>query len=326
MPVQTTKPLLAGPGGRPLRIASIGECMVEMAPAERKAEFKQAFAGDTLNTLWYLRQLRPDWTARYVTRVGRDQISDDMVAMMDGAGIDTGHIQRDAERTVGLYLITLSDGERSFAYWRSQSAAKRLADEPKLMRAALQDVDVVFFSGITLAILEAPARAALLAELAAARDAGKTTVFDPNLRPRLWPDAALMRDAIMAGAAVSDMILPSFEEEALHFSDTDIAATCARYLGQGASTVVVKDGAEAVHYSHNGQVGSVRPEPVPQVVDTTSAGDSFNAGLMAGLGQFAAIDAAISMASRVARQVIGQKGALVRLDLADVGQRQENAR
>lgn len=312
------KALLAGPVSTPLRIASIGECMVEMAPASEPGQFRQSFAGDTLNTLWYIRQVRPDWAARYVSRVGQDQISDEMVAMMDRAGIETDHIQRDGDRTVGLYLISLKNGERSFSYWRSQSAARRLADDPAQVARALDNVDVVFFSGITLAILDDTRQVALLQGLAEARQAGKTIAFDPNLRPKLWPDAARMRDGIMAGAAVADIVLPSFDEEAEHFGDATLEATSARYLSSGARGVIVKNGPGAAHFVLNGQSGQVTPEPVTKIVDTTSAGDSFNAGLLAGLAKYASAEEAIGLASRVARQVIGQKGALVTLDLSAI--------
>lgn len=312
---QSLKSLLSRPTTRPLCVVSIGECMVEMAPSAEPSHFRQSFAGDAFNTLWYLQQLRPTWNARFVSRVGQDQISDDMVTLMAGAGVDTRHVQRSADRSVGLYLISLKDGERSFSYWRSQSAARQLADDPTLIEAAIEDADVVFFSGITIAILEAPARVALLQVLDAARQAGKTIAFDPNLRPRLWRDLSDMRGAIMDAATVSDIVLPSFEEEAAHFGDACPEATSGRYLAAGASTVVVKNGAEVVHYVHQDQSGLVIPEPVTELVDTTSAGDSFNAGLFAGMGRYSSMEDAIKMASRVARQVIGEKGALVRLNL-----------
>jgi 2-dehydro-3-deoxygluconokinase len=287
--------------------------MVELAPAQGPGQFQQSFAGDTLNTLWYLRQVCPDWTCRYISRVGRDQVSDDMLSMMTCAGIETDHVQRDTERTVGLYMISLSDGERSFAYWRGQSAAKRLADDPAQVAVSIAEADVVFFSGITLAILEASTRTGFLQTIAAARADGKTIVFDPNLRPKLWPDIARMRDAIMAGAAVSDIALPSHDEEALQFGDADIAATSARYLSAGVRSVVVKNAADNVHFVHNGKAGIVTPRAAKKVVDTTSAGDSFNAGLLAGLSRYNTMDDAIRLGCDVARQVIGQKGALVTL-------------
>lgn len=314
MSADPSKPLLSGPSTMPLRVTSIGECMVELAPAQEQGSFLQSFAGDSLNTLWYLRQLCPTWKCRYLTRVGQDHISDQMLSMMAGAGMETDHVSREADRTLGLYMISLTDGERSFSYWRGQSAARRLADDPKRVAAALADADVVFFSGITLAILAPTARATLLEKVKAARAGGKTVVFDPNLRPKLWPDAAQMQQAIMAGAAVSDLVLPSFDEEAEHFGDATVEATANRYLANGATSVVVKNGSGQVYYAHQGETGLVTPTPAGAVVDTTSAGDSFNAGLLAGLGRSASMAEAIKLGCDVAREVIGQKGALVTLD------------
>lgn len=321
----SNKPLLSGPIGRPLRLASIGECMVELAPSGVPGGFQQSFAGDSFNTLWYLRQIAPDWQAGYVSRVGTDQMSRDMLGMFGRAGVDSDYVATDTARTVGLYIISLKDGERSFSYWRGQSAARHLADDPSWLAAALGDMDVVFFSGITLAILSPDARGTLLRTLAEARAGGATIVFDPNLRPRLWEDADTMRNGIMRGAGVSDIVLPSFDEEAEHFGDVDAAATCVRYLAQSASSVIVKNADGPVSYHHCGAVGSVTPDAVPELVDTTSAGDGFNAGLLAGLGRFNGIEEAIAMGARLAGQVIGQKGALCTLDVSAVlsGQRRE---
>ena len=196
------------------------------------------FAGDTFNTAWHLRQLRPDVQTGYCSRVGQDAVSQAMLEMMVSAGIDTEHVGRSADRSVGLYLITLDDGERSFSYWRGASAARQLAQDPAALARALGETDIAYFSGITVAILDPAGRETLLAAMAFARDAGKIVAFDPNLRPGLWKDTGEMCAAITAAAAVSDMVLPSYDDEAVHFGDRDMAATADRYLEAGARTVI----------------------------------------------------------------------------------------
>lgn len=295
------------------RFVSIGECMVEMAPAAQTDAYKLGFAGDTFNTAWYTKGLAPQWQSRFVSRAGRDAISDQMLAMMEQAGIDTDHILRSPDRSVGLYLIKLKDGERSFSYWRDRSAARLLAQDRDVLLAATQDADIVYFSGITIAILDHAGRDTLLDVMRSTRAAGKTIVFDSNLRPRLWATAGDMTDSVMRAAAVSDIVLPSYDDEAVHFGDQDPVATRDRYLNVGATTVVVKNGEGAITYFRNGETGSVQPLPAPQVVDSTSAGDSFNAGFLVGLSKTGSTTEAIDFASKVARQVIGQKGALVPL-------------
>lgn len=290
---------------------SIGECMVELAP-QPGGLFSMGFAGDTFNTAWYARRCLPEgWRVAYHSAVGQDAVSDAMLEFMAAADIDTAHVARLPDRTVGLYLISLQNGERSFAYWRGQSAARMLASDPGRLLRALAGVRVAYLSGITLAILEPPDRIRLLAALAAARAAGTLVVFDPNLRPRLWPDVPAMCAAIMQGAGVADVVLPSHEDEAAHFGDADPDATAARYAGAGAGLVVVKNGPGEMLAWSGGQVHRVTPPPVRQVVDTTAAGDSFNAGFLAARLTGAPLAEAMARGAAIAARVIAARGALV---------------
>lgn len=136
------------------RIVCIGECMVEMAPTNIEGSYQIGFAGDTMNTAWYLCQLLGSaHQVDYLSAVGQDAISDRMLAFLQDAGIGTGSVQRLPGLTVGLYMIQLQDGERSFNYWRGQSAARLLASDAARLAAALDGAGIAFFSGITLAIL-----------------------------------------------------------------------------------------------------------------------------------------------------------------------------
>lgn len=293
-----------------MRVVSVGECMIEMAPVEG-AQFSRSFAGDTFNTAWYLSQLQPDWQVDYFTAVGTDTASDQMIGFIDAAGIGTDTIIRDPNRTVGLYMIELDNGERSFSYWRSQSAARQLAALSTPMAKAFDGADVIFLSGITIAILEGNGRNRLLTALEAASDA--MIVFDPNIRPKLWDHPDLMRAEIMRFAEVSDVILPSYEDEAEYFSDSSQEATLERYLGAGASRVIVKNGPGEIIYSDNGKRGAFHPDAIATVVDSTAAGDSFNAGFLADYITTEDAHSAIAAGSALSARVIQARGALLKL-------------
>ncbi|MBE3636787.1 sugar kinase [Mangrovicoccus algicola] len=301
------------------RILAIGECMIEFSPAGEAEAYRRGFAGDTFNTAWYIRQVRPQALVSYLTAIGDDAVSDRFLAFLDETGIDRRFVRQVPGGTMGLYLIALKDGERSFSYWRDMSAARLLAENSRRLDQAMAEADTIYFSGITLAILSDPARTRLFRALERARVQGRLVAFDPNLRPRLWEDAATMRDRTMQAAALSDLVLPSFEDEATHFGDADPQATIARYRAAGTLAVTVKNGPGAVHYLEGAAQGVVEIPAAAEVVDTTSAGDSFNAVYLACLGdEGMTIRDRILAAAAMARHCIGGRGALVPLKDAAV--------
>lgn len=124
------------------RFVSVGECMIEMAGGDDRL-YRMGFAGDTLNTAWYARALLDAaWQVDYVTALGDDLYSAQMRRFFTEHGIGTGHIQQIPGRRPGLYLIHQHAGDRHFTYWRGQAAARAMADDPAVLRAALAGADI----------------------------------------------------------------------------------------------------------------------------------------------------------------------------------------
>ena len=298
-----------------MKILSIGECMAEFSPDEQLGKFNLGFAGDTFNTAWYIANNHDDVNSAYFSKVGDDELSDQMLKFMSDNQIDTTYIKTVAGSTIGLYLISLVNGERTFSYWRNKSAATFLGQNVDDVGNAMKKQDMIYFSGITLAILDQNSRKNLFSCLKSARRAGKKIAFDPNLRPKLWNDKKEMCDVIMAGANLSDIVLPSFEDEATWFSDADPMSTLARYQNVGAETVVVKNAGDPVSFWSQHGTGTYLVESVEKIIDSTAAGDSFNAEILVGLLREIPLADAINNAANLAKKVLMGQGALVKISI-----------
>lgn len=297
------------------RIVSVGECMVELAPHAEPNIYRMGIAGDTLNTAWYLRKLMPDdWHIDYFTAVGKDGASKRAVDFLKASGIGTEHIIHHSKRTIGLYLIELNKGERTFSYWRGQSAARTLADEKAPLEAALHGANIAYLSGITIAILEKEDRDRLFSILSDYHKKGGRVVFDSNLRPKLWTTTDEMKNAVMQFASISDIVLPSYDDEADWFEDIDLEATAKRYTDCGVNTVIVKNGSDTMLGVSGAESVLVTPEKVTNVVDSTAAGDSFNAGFLNAYLQGNDLETSMREAAQLAGKVVQKSGALVDLD------------
>ncbi|TIN26755.1 sugar kinase [Mesorhizobium sp.] len=289
-------------------VASIGECMLELS-GQAGPNWRMGFAGDTFNTLWALHALSGDRPATYVSAFGDDPFSRDQIDFFAQNGIGIGASPIIPGARPGLYAITLTGAERSFTYWRGDAAARQLASDAAALAKSLENQALVYFSGITLAILDDAARKTLLAAVAKARADGSLVAFDPNYRPRLWRRREEAQTAILDAMAVSDIALPTFPDEQMLFGDAAPQATAER-LGRLVAEIVIKNGEEPALIAANGT-----PQPVPAVhvaapVDTTGAGDSFNGAYLAARIAGDAPTAAVLRAHRVAAAVVEVRGAL----------------
>ena len=300
-------------------VYAIGECMIELQRQGQGGTMDYRFGGDTLNTAVYMARLLDPATARvaYVTGLGTDGMSAEMLAAWEREGIDTASVQRLPDRLPGIYLIeTDPDGERRFHYWRKDSAARHWLEAPEAGKVLVQlaTARMVYLSGISLAILSPADRELLIAALAQCRAAGGSVVFDNNYRPRLWESADAAREVYGRVLAHADIALLTLDDEAALYGPTDAHAVIARTRALGVGEVVVKCGAAPAVVWHDGALHEVAPEPVADVVDTTAAGDSFGAAYMAARLAGQGPDAAARAGHRLAGTVIRHRGAIIPRD------------
>ncbi|NRF66971.1 sugar kinase [Aquincola sp. S2] len=297
------------------RVVLFGECMLELQ-GEAYGTLRQTFGGDTLNTAVYLARLVGGGGVEvaYATGVGVDTLSEGLLTRWREENVGTGLVRRIEGRLPGMYMIDVdARGERHFSYWRDTSAAKAYfdGDDPAPLEAAAGAIDLLYLSGISLAILPPAGRERLFVLMAALRARGAAVAFDNNYRPRLWPDAAEARDCFARafGLASITFVTADDHQALLGLTTLDDGIAAARALP--TPELVIKRGAAATLVRSDGRWAEAATEPVARVVDTTAAGDSFAAGYLSRrlLGA-SAVDAA-RFGNRIAARVIQHPGALI---------------
>ena len=170
------------------------------------------------------------------------------------------------------------------------------------MRAAgigkLFGADLVYLSGISLAILAPDERRDALTLLEELRGKVGKIAFDPNYRPALWRSRDEAAEIAREAVASSDIFLPSSEDVETLFG--------AEALPACAETAMTADGARCLVDG-----AWVTGELAPRVVDTSGAGDSFNGAYLAARLQGAAPQEAARAGLALAANVVGHAGAVI---------------
>jgi 2-dehydro-3-deoxygluconokinase len=282
--------------------------MLELAPTGCGNSYQRAFAGDSFNTAVYLARAAIPTT--YLTRLGDDKASAEALQFMQAEGIDSSLIEIAEGCNIGLYLIDNDDsGERTFTYYRDSSPARRLFDEPRALTASVLGADVFYFTGITLAVTRS-GRKNLLRLLAALKETGCQIIFDPNYRPRLWDDVAQARSCCLAVLRHCDLILPTQEDDLALWAIGDADQSIDFYRQLGASEVVVK-GAERTVQAWTSSGRATRKAEAIAAVDTTGAGDAFNAGYLASRLAGVNLEPSLAAAQQLAARVVQHHGAIL---------------
>ena len=293
------------------RLLAIGEVMVEIR-STGDGNFAMGFAGDTYNTAVYAaRQLGVAGAVSYLTRIGADPLSFALMDRVGEEGIDVSHVAIDPDSNIGIYSVSTDrHGERSFHYWRADSAARRLfaVEETAI---SMPQADIIYLSGISLAILTPVARRRLVDALASRRAEGAKIAFDSNYRPKLWEDAATARSTMQAIWEIADFALPSIDDEMALFGDASEEEVIDRFAKKTWQGIAIKRGVRGPVSLH--LAADEHPDflPARTVVDTTAAGDSFNGGYLAACLEGAGEAERLLAGHQLAMRVVGANGAII---------------
>lgn len=289
-----------------MKIVSVGEAMIELSHAAGNCAVH--YGGDVLNTSIHL--CRAGFHVAFFTAIGTDPLSARAKASWQAEGLDVSLVLPHPRRNIGIYSIsTDAEGERSFSYWRDTSAARdmmALADAEAALEQARR-ADCLYFSLISLAILPEDGRGKLLAAARQVRAGGGDVVFDGNYRARLWEsrdEARHWRDEAIRTATIG---LPTLEDECEIVPGRSAGQVMSHWSGLGCREVIVKLGEHGCLLSDGSWV---RPPVRLNPVDTSGAGDAFNAGYLSARLRGAGVLESAETGHRLAGRIIMLPGAI----------------
>lgn len=295
-------------------IICFGECMLELSRTVLGgSHWNMGVAGDSYNVAVYLKRLGKN--AAYMSALGRDPFSQEMLSAWKEEGIGDEYVVIHPDRLPGLYAIRVDGkGERSFEYWRGQSAVRAFfecAGAAALMQRA-GSASALYLSGITLSLFSDAERLQIYALARTVRANGGDVIFDSNYRPRGWPDKATACRVIEEFGRQVTIALPTLEDDRALFGDNDAESCARRWLNFGVREVAVKLGDAGSFVASRETTQMVSPERVLVAKDTTGAGDSFNAAFIAARFDGYDIAQAAQIGNRLAAEVVQQPGAILR--------------
>jgi len=295
-----------------MRTVACGEAMLELSPDGDR--WQLGYGGDTLNTAIHM--ARAGIETAYLTALGSDQLSAGFRERWTAEGLDCSLVLAHPGRNTGLYAIaTDANGERTFAYWRSESAAREMfAIEGAA--AALDKASttgLLLFSLISLAILPPEGRDVLIDLARSVREKGGRVAFDGNFRPQLWRSIDEARHWRDKAIALCDIGLPTLDDER-RLGAGDGPAVTSHWQGLGCGETIVKLGAAGCLLP-GGEL--IAPPAILDPVDTSGAGDAFNAGYLTARLRGAAIVDAARSGHHLAGWTIMRRGAIPCADQPD---------
>jgi len=277
-------------------IVGIGEVLWDLLPSGMK------LGGAPANFACHAHALGAE--ACVVTRVGNDELGDDIFKRLAAQGIGSGTVQLDPVAATGVVTVTLSETGIPQYIIHENAAWDRLAVTPAAT-AAIQAADAVCFG--SLAQRSEPARTSIQ-QLVAAAPAGTLRVFDINLRQKYYTPEIIDQSLRLANVLkLNDGELPVLAEQfGLAGTPRAMIQTLAGRFE--LDVVALTRGPAGSLLYQNGQWSDCPSVPM-KVVDTVGAGDSFTAALVLGLLRQMPLDEINCFADEVARFVCGSAGA-----------------
>lgn len=253
------------------QVTALGELLIDFTPTHElgKPAFIQNPGGGPPNLL--AAAARQGARTAFIGAVGEDFFGHYLKGVLEGESIYTGGLRFTTRGQTPLAFVHLSQGERSFTFFRSPGADTCLTKKD-IDKQLLANSAIVHFS--SLSFTNEPARTAVFWAVKEAKDKGAALSYDPNYRPLLWSSPEQALQYMRKGVHLANLLKVSEEEMSMLTNTLDVPAGARLLLEQGPALVAVTLGEKGCYFQTANCAGYVPPFRVT-VVDTTGAGDAF---------------------------------------------------
>ena len=292
-----------------------GECMIEVSGNTRDLDKKQIkmdlnFGGDTFNAAVYFSRLtKKQFNTFYFTGLGQDHLSEMMVKRFKNENLKTDLIQIIKDKYPGLYSIQTDEkGNRSFSYWRNDSAAKKMIERCDLNKIDkfISETELFYYTGISLGILKQKDQNKLI-DLS---KKSKLTAFDFNYRNSFHGNKIKSQSLFRKSNFSSNINFISFDDIIEIFGKSDPIEFINTFKRK--DNIIILKHFEKIFYSEFNKIGSINI-PIIKAIDTTAAGDSFNGSFLAYhlKKENLSIEDKILMSHNITKNVLKYRGAII---------------
>ena len=295
-----------------IKICSIGECMLELTNA-KKGLYSQSIAGDTLNFSAYLD--KKIFEVSYLTAVGTSEMSKRALNFIQKKKIETNLASQINSHEIGLYVIENNNvGEKIFYYWRDNSAAKFFFDNQNILKYLkdLQKFQYIYFTGITLSLFETKNFDNFINFLNLLKDKKIKIIFDLNIRIKRWSKKKLIL-YFSKILPLTDILFSSGEDLNLWKGKTSLQSFESLIQKYDIKHGIYRNNARYNYSFYNNKKYFIKNKIIKKVVDTSGAGDGYNAAYLSNFVKFNNIQKALKAASEVGARIVMKKGAIVQL-------------
>ena len=293
-----------------INVCSIGEAMIEISNIKNSL-YNQSFAGDTLNFCNYLDKKKLN--AFFLTAIGKSEINQSLLDFVKSKKISTKYIKKINQFEVGLYLIKNKDnGEKQFFYWRDESAAKHYFNNIDFLNLykELKNFDYIYFSGITLSIIHISKLNNFIKLLKLLKSKKIKIVFDFNIRPSRWnkKNLNIFLDSVLKFV---DICFLSGEDMNYWKNKNNIKSYEQIVRKYKLKHSIFRKNAKFTYVFLNKTRYVFKNKLLKTVVDTSGAGDGFNAAYLSNFIVNNDPVLALKAGSSLGSKIVMKKGAIV---------------